>query len=214
MSRVRYLGPKLFGATAVAGYAGWYAGLSNDHSKTINIKAKVQQTPHEVATYLTKLTSEGFEPFETKHTSLFKLHEDNMFSRGILCGKDRVIPDVQLKNTHTGELVFLFRVGATTDTKKHFPTVSTTLFDEFLAQAAFQNLPNKVGVTGTLEIGPITGLPVGNGYIALYAKPTAHKGRRSEAEGTIYTIDGKKNIASARVIMIEPFWAKYLAIFL
>lgn len=211
MSRITYFGPKLLGAAAVAGSAGWYTGLNNEPKKKSDFTVLARETPRELLPHITKLESQGFEPYETKMSSFFKMHENNMFSRAILCGKDRVTPEMQLKNPHTGEHVFLFHIGKDTNTKRFFPTVSTTLFDEFLAQAAFQNLPNKVGVTGTLEIGPITGLPTADGYIGLRAIPTVYKGRRSEAEGAIYTIDGNKDIASARVIMIEPFWAKYLA---
>lgn len=154
------------------------------------------------------------------------LHRGHMLTSGLLKGpgyltvEPLVFQDVESK----GEIVIFYHVGDKLD--GHDGIVHggflATIMDEGLTRCGFPRLPNKYGVTGTLELNYRSPTP-SNSYIMLKGQVDNVKGRRAVAKGKLqtlpkYHVDGNSNsildeeprlLVESEILVVEPKWAKY-----
>ncbi|GMM52472.1 Mrx3 protein [Starmerella bacillaris] len=199
----------MFATTAT----GWTMGNSRLNFYEEEASTKYLLAKPEVKDYLKRLEAKGFEQIESRKSWLLESHRKYMFTQAVLTGPMRLHPEgpITLKNPETDEIVNIFHVGAELKDSDHFKSTCTTLFDECLAQAAFTKLPNHVGVTANLKLGPVQDLPNGEDIVALHALPTSSKGRKVETEGTITSLVSDKVLAKGSALLVEPKWGKYVA---
>ena len=100
--------------------------------------------------------------------------------------------------------------------QNHLIWVLPTVLDEGLGNVAFRTLPNHVGVTGTLEIGPfksteVGGTPTEEKILVLKASVPEGSGRKSICSGELSWYGSNDVLTTGKVIMIEQWWGKYLA---
>lgn len=100
--------------------------------------------------------------------------------------------------------------------QNHMDMVYPTIFDEGLAMDAFRVLPNHVGVTGTIELSELrpSKARAEDRILVLRASAPEGKGRKAVVSGELFWLDSNKPIASGKVVMIEPWWGKYMAFML
>lgn len=193
--------------------AGWAMGSTKLLAYEDELSAKYLLGKPEVQDQLNKLHSKGFENVAAHHSWLLESHRKYMFINTVLTGPSRLHPEgpLTLKNPKTGEIVNIFHVGEELKSKDHFRSACTVLFDECLAQAAFTRLPNKVGVTATLSIGPVHELSDKEELVILVSHPTESNGRKAHAVGTLKSLSTGKVLAEGKAMFIEPKWGKYLS---
>lgn len=198
----------------VSGLVGWTFGTYRFERKQFEKSDALLQHPL-VSEFIGNMQIRGYR-IETQKPSFFlDLHKQYMFTQAVLTGQGRLHPDgpIALRHPQTGDLAMIFHVGNELLTRDQFPVACATIFDEGLAQTAFPKLPNQIGVTGTLKLGPVKSLPPKDGFVVLQAQPTFAKGRRSEAHGQLVALSNGKTLARGEVVMIEPWWGKYIAFF-
>lgn len=89
-----------------------------------------------------------------------------------------------------------------------------TLMDESLCRCAFPCLPNKLGVTASLNIKYLSPTPA-QSIVALRAVCVKVDGRKATVKGTISVLEEKegepfslRNSVSGEALVIEPRWVK------
>ncbi|ODQ65116.1 hypothetical protein NADFUDRAFT_83192 [Nadsonia fulvescens var. elongata DSM 6958] len=87
--------------------------------------------------------------------------------------------------------------------------VLTTLMDEGLCRCGFPALPNKYGVTAKLELDFIKRVH-DDSYLVLNATAIETKGRKVVVQGDIRDLQSGDLIVQGQVVLVEPWWAKYL----
>lgn len=94
------------------------------------------------------------------------------------------------------------------------PGLVATLLDEGLARACFPALPNKVGVTATLEVEYLKECPAER-FVVLRAETTRVEGRKVWVKGSLELLDEGGGVgevvAEAEALFIEPRGAKNMA---
>ncbi|KAH9856852.1 Thioesterase/thiol ester dehydrase-isomerase [Lenzites betulinus] len=83
-----------------------------------------------------------------------------------------------------------------------------TLLDESLARVAILNLPEKVGVTATLNIS-YKAPTLAHQFIVIKVKLDEAKGRKARVSATVEDMDGKV-LAEANALFVQPRYAKML----
>lgn len=156
------------------------------------------------------------------------LHRDHMLTSGLLKGKGFLTIEpliFQSVDKDTSELVVVYHVGDKVD--GHDGIVHggflATLMDEGLTRCGFPLLPNKYGVTASLEMNYRAPTP-SNSYIVLKGKVDEANGRRVYTSGNLetlplYHIDEKTGkavvdkepitLVEGKMLIVEPKWAKY-----
>ena len=90
-----------------------------------------------------------------------------------------------------------------------------TMLDEGLARCCFAKLPNKIGVTASLNINYRAPVKAGS-FVVLKAKTKKVEGRKAWVEGRIETLgEGEEPgqlLAEATALFIEPKYAKVSAL--
>ncbi|ODQ63769.1 thioesterase family protein [Nadsonia fulvescens var. elongata DSM 6958] len=88
-----------------------------------------------------------------------------------------------------------------------------TLLDEALCRTGFQMLPNKIGVTASLNIKYLAPTKA-ESFIVIYSKTTAVDGRKCWVSGSLEVLnhEGDNNLktVSAELLVVEPKWARKL----
>lgn len=87
-----------------------------------------------------------------------------------------------------------------------------TVFDEALARTAFYGLPNRMGVTGKLELYYRHPVRAEDFYL-VETRITENVGRKCFVSGTLLDAHSRKVLVEANAVFIEPRWAKYLSWF-
>lgn len=138
---------------------------------------------------------------------------------GTLAGPDMVPAPPLLFNRKDGAAMFcIFYVG--NKLSGHPGVVHggflATMLDEGLARCAFPVLPNKVGVTASLNINYRKPTMAGQ-YLILVAQTTKAEGRKAWSNGFIATLEDYENapegtrckpLVEAEALFIEPKYAK------
>ncbi|KAM9892013.1 hypothetical protein OXX79_010315 [Metschnikowia pulcherrima] len=143
-------------------------------------------------------------------------HRKNHVGSGLLFGQGLMEVDpIIFTNNKTGELTAFYHLGKnliSADQQIH-NGVTATILDEGLCLCGFAQLPSKRGVTANLSIDFHNQAPP-ESTVVLRAKVLQAKGRKVVIDGTLSTMDfgtGKSvEIASAKCILVEPRWFKYL----
>ncbi|EXJ77402.1 hypothetical protein A1O3_09628 [Capronia epimyces CBS 606.96] len=136
---------------------------------------------------------------------------------GTLSGPNMlVVPPYHFNEKDGKSMVQIFYVG--TDISGHPGVVHggflATMLDEGLARCAFPAMPNKVGVTASLEINYLKPTMAGQ-FLVLKAKTTKVDGRKAWAEGWIESLEVAEGeepskLVEAKALFIEPKHAKLL----
>lgn len=154
------------------------------------------------------------------------LHRGHMLTSGLLKGEGYLtVEPVMFQDKKNGELVIFYHIGNKLD--GHDGIVHggflATLMDEGLTRCGFPLLPNKYGVTGSLNMNYRAPTP-SNSYIMLKGKVDSVNGRRVIAKGRLETVpdydtDEKtgeikikgdsKLLVEGEMLIVEPRWAKY-----
>lgn len=87
-----------------------------------------------------------------------------------------------------------------------------TVFDEALARTASYGLPNRMGVTGKLEVTYRKPVRAERFYL-VETGITESVGRKCFVSGTLLDPSTRQVLVEAKAVFIEPKWAKYLAWF-
>lgn len=156
------------------------------------------------------------DPNATKHTASEAFphqHRKNYVTTGILSGESYFeIDPVCFVNSNRKEFTSFHHLGSKlilSDGQIHNGIVST-LLDEGLCACGFPSLPVKKGVTGSLSIDfKNQAKPESN--VVLKAKVVQVKGRKVVIEGNLSDLDTGEEIASAKCVLVQPKWFKYLA---
>ncbi|WFD25416.1 hypothetical protein MNAN1_000378 [Malassezia nana] len=85
-----------------------------------------------------------------------------------------------------------------------------TVFDEALARTAFYGLPNRMGVTGKLEITYRKPVRAERFYL-VETGITESVGRKCFVSGTLLDPYTRQVMVEAKAVFIEPKWAKYVS---
>jgi acyl-coenzyme A thioesterase PaaI-like protein len=138
---------------------------------------------------------------------------------GTLQGQDKIAsPPLTFANTKA-ELPSIVQITHLGQQLCGHPTIIhggllATLLDEGLARACFPALPNKVGVTASLNITYKKPCPA-NSYVVLRAETTKVDGRKAWVKGWIELLgDGVEegeHLVEAEALFIEPRGAKNMA---
>lgn len=139
-------------------------------------------------------------------------HKVNHVGQGLLNGPNHLdIGPLVYINKSKGEMVAFTRLGhglTGSDGKVHNGIIST-LLDELLCFCGFPKLPNKRGVTASLDIEFLKRAEP-NSILVLNSKVVNHKGRKCVIEGDVKDLKNGELIARANCILVEPKWFKYL----
>lgn len=143
-------------------------------------------------------------------------HRKNHVGLGLLSGLGLMEVDpIIFINDKKGELTAFYHLGKnliSADGQIH-NGVTSTILDEALCLCGFSKLPSKRGFTANLSIDFKNQAPP-ESTVILRAKVVESKGRKVIIDGTLSAIDfdsGKNlDIASAKCILVEPRWFKYL----
>lgn len=144
-------------------------------------------------------------------------HHKNFVSRGMLFGPDLFEVDpVVFLNESDGELTAFYHLGkelVSGDGLLH-NGITSTILDEGLCACGFSKLPSKRGVTANLTID-FKNQAQPQSTVVLRAKVDESKGRKVVISGTLLTFPTRRGelpmeIASAKCILVEPKWFKYL----
>ena len=136
---------------------------------------------------------------------------------GLLMGPGRlVVPPIAFLERGGRSAVQFFYIGG--DLCGHPAVVHggalATVMDEGLARCSFQALPNKIGLTATLELNYRNPVPADT-YLVLRATTTKVEGRKAWVEGRLESLprDGEepKVFVEATGLFIEPRSAKVVA---
>lgn len=205
---------KYMAGLVVSGAAGWTFGTYRFEKKQREKPQAMLENPL-VSEFIGNMQIRGYRIKPLKSSFFLDLHRQYMYTQAVLTRKGRLHSEgpITLQDPQTGKIAMIFHVGNCLVTKDNFPAACAAIFDEGLAQTAFPKLPNKIGLTGTLKLSPVKGLPPRDGFVVLQAQPTFAKGRRSEARGQLIALSSGKALANGEVVMIEPWWGKYLALF-
>lgn len=138
---------------------------------------------------------------------------------GTLQGEDKIAtPPLTFANTKA-ELPSLVQIAHLGPLLCGHPTIVhggllATLLDEGLARACFPALPNKVGVTASLNITYKKPCPA-NSFIVLRAETTKVDGRKAWVKGWIELlgegVEEGEHLVEAEALFIEPRGAKNMA---
>lgn len=154
------------------------------------------------------------------------VHQKIMLTSGLLRGKGYLtVEPLLFQNKKKGELIALYHIGDKVD--GHDGIVHggflATLMDEALTRCGFPLLPNKYGVTATLDMN-YRAPTKSNSYVVLRAKVDKVNGRRVIVKGAIETLpeynaetgDKKSShvLVDGEVLLVEPKWAKYFTWFI
>lgn len=85
-----------------------------------------------------------------------------------------------------------------------------TVFDEALARSAFFGLPNRLGVTGKLELSYRKAVRAERFYL-VETRITESVGRKCFVSGTLMDAHTRQVLVEAHAVFIEPRWAKYVS---
>jgi acyl-coenzyme A thioesterase PaaI-like protein len=138
---------------------------------------------------------------------------------GTLQGDDKIAsPPLTFANTKA-ELPSIVQIAHLGEKLCGHPTIIhggllATLLDEGLARACFPALPNKVGVTASLNITYKKPCPA-NSFVVLRAETTKVDGRKAWVKGWIELlgdgVDEGEHLVEAEALFIEPRGAKNMA---
>lgn len=152
------------------------------------------------------------------------LHRGHMLTSGLLRGPGYLtVEPIWFQDKKAGEIVVFYHVGDKLD--GHDGIVHggflATLMDEGLTRCGFPLLPNKYGVTGTLELNYRAPTPA-DSYLVLHGKVESVNGRRVVTKGRLcllpsYEEAGKtaagslegRVLVEGEALLVEPKWAKY-----
>ena len=144
------------------------------------------------------------------HLKIPAVQRDQNLTGGTLAGRGRiVVPPFTWSEDGGKSLVSICYLG--TDLCGHPGIVHggllATLLDEGLARCCFPALPNKVGMTASLNINYRKPAPAG-AYVVLKAKTVRVEGRKAWVEGRIETLAGEGEqpqvLVEATALFIEP----------
>uniref|UniRef100_A0A060T7W8 ARAD1D02750p n=1 Tax=Blastobotrys adeninivorans TaxID=409370 RepID=A0A060T7W8_BLAAD len=147
---------------------------------------------------------------------------------GILMGKDKITPSPMalatkqeiVDETTYSELYVIYELGPKICGHKNIihGGLLATLLDESLCRCGFAVLPNKVGVTASLNISYLAPTPA-NSLVVLKAHTTKVEGRKVWVEGATFLLpraedynpnDELVKTVKAELLAVEPRWASKL----
>ncbi|CAI7646705.1 unnamed protein product [Penicillium manginii] len=151
------------------------------------------------------------------HLNIPEPMRERMLTAGALSGPNKIVVPPYVFSERGGKsMVSLMYLGS--DVCGHQGIVHggllATLLDEGFARCCFPAMPNKVGVTASLNID-YRAPALANNYFALRAETVRQEGRKAWVEGRIETLpeDGSEPIVlvEAKALFIEPKQAAAMA---
>lgn len=163
------------------------------------------------------------------HTPLTLLRKTP--ARASSCSNDEVIESTSQVPAAVAEYIVIYHLGSKLCGHKGIihGGLLATLLDESLCRCGFPLLPNKLGVTASLNIKYVAPTP-SDSIVVLHAWATKLNGRKVTVNGTLSTLGdaandvdletvtlenadkvfGLKNTVSAEALVIEPRWVSKL----
>lgn len=145
-------------------------------------------------------------------------HKQNHVGSGLLFGPNLFeIDPVLFVNESAGEMTGFYHLGKSLisqDGRIH-NGVTATILDEGLCRCGFGRLPNGKGVTANLSFEFHNQAPP-DSTVVLHAQVQSAEGRKVVITGNLSTLPlddevAAIDIASARCVLVEPKWFRYLA---
>lgn len=156
-------------------------------------------------------------------------HREYHVGQGLLYGSSKLeIDPVVFSNAEEKTLSVIYHLGQNLSNEKGkvHKGVLSLLLDEGLCYCGFPTLPNKRGVTASLEINFEKDVPL-DSTIVLNARVVENKGRKCIIEGTLqspplpegswlssipgWIYKSKPTVyATAKCVLVEPRWFKYI----
>lgn len=182
-----------------------YARKIDDHIKNSGIATKLRADPDWIES--------------RPHVKIPVEVRQHNLTAGTLAGPDKIVVPPYIFNKKGGEEMYcIFYVG--TSLSGHPGIVHggflATMLDEGLARCAFPAMPNKVGVTASLNINYRKPTMAGQ-YLVLHAVTTKVEGRKAWSKGIIEPLEEfekrqpdepAKPLVEAEALFIEPKYAK------
>lgn len=172
------------------------------------LEADLQANDNE--TYLRVVNDKGFKKVQAS-SLIPEAHKLNHVGQGLLNGPNHLdIGPLLYINKSKGEMIAFTKLGpglVGSDGKIHNGIVST-LLDELLCFCGFPKLPNKRGVTASLDIEFLQRVEP-DSVIIINGKVVNHKGRKCVIEGDVTNLKTGELLAKANCILVEPKWFRY-----